>query len=177
MAFMHNHLYEHSIKPIFQHDDGELARLILAYKKASVSLADFGIGGLSASSFSSANRTLAGLAGREGMHSELWEKMAPANYKRLVQLISETTDSASTVIGLLEARTPSDSGNTLQRIIDEATRAVELANGQPLPTSLAPDELIPLLAWMIINGNVHSLDSLLYYTRTFRLSKIRGEVE
>ena len=96
--------------------------------------------------------------------------MSPQSYKRLVQLISETTDSASTVIAILEAKTPLDCANSLRRVIDELVKASEQEIQSESRHSLATDDLIALLAWCMVKAGVQNLSSLVFYTRHFRLS-------
>ena len=35
---------------------------------------------------------------------------------------------------------------------------------------VAPDDLIPLLAWVMVRSGVEDLESMLYFVKTFRLS-------
>lgn len=179
MAFLHDCLYEKSIKPFFSNEDIALENIVSVYKPANPSLADFGIPTLGSISFSHAVEAMAELSGSECVKQELWDKMSPQTYKKLVQTISETTDSASTVIALLEAKTPLDCAHLLRRVIDELVRAAEQQQSDSsTKNGLAPDELIPLLAWTMVKAGVQNLCSLLYYTNVFRLSETsQGDVE
>lgn len=176
MAFMHHQLFEQGIKPNFGVEDTHFSDVVSAYRRSNITMADFGVPALTTPSFSAAIETLAELSGMEHVREELWEKMSAPSYKKLVLLIGQTTDSASTVIALLEAKTPLDCATLVRKVIDEAIRAAEADLPQPgtsdgtARNSLATDDWIPLLAWMMIKAGSQALDSLLFYVKHFRLS-------
>ena len=186
MAFLHDALYERSIKPALSREDSTFEQFVSTYRSANPSLDDFGIPALAGVAFTTAAEAMAELSGSDSAKQELWDKMSPQTYKKLVQTISETTDSASTVIALLEARTPLDCASLLRRVIDELVGAAEQHAQQQRTADdsiydgrgLAPDDLIPLLAWTIVKAGASNLPSLLYYTSCFRLSEhSRGDIE
>lgn len=179
MAFTHDRLYEASFKPMFARSDSSFRNIISAYRSSNIAMADFGISSILVNcSFSSAIEALSELSGSENVRPELWEKMSPQAYKRLVQLISQTTDSASTVIALLEARTPLDCALLVRKVIDELFKATENKGSRERPNALATDDLIPLLAWCMIRAGAQNLHSLLFYTKSFRLSNTSsGDIE
>lgn len=171
MAFMHENIYESYIKPAFATENATFSEAVNIYRTSNVSLAELGITSLPPGvTFNSAIESLAELSGGESARKELWEKMPPSSYKKLVQLISSTTDSASTVIALLESRPPLDCAFLLRKVIDEIFGAIEQSQPGDSRTSLATDDIIPLLAWTMIKAGSQDLVSLLFYTRTFRLT-------
>lgn len=178
MAFMHEHLYERVMKRRSNRQDATLAEIFGLYRAASASLADFGVAALSCFSFTRPIQLLVEMHGGDSPRQAMWEKMSQGSYKRLVQLISETTDSASTVIALLEARTPLDCATQLRLIIEELVKATEPRALEDNIASLATDDLIPLLAWILVQAGPTYFHSLLRYTKSFRFSSSQqGDLE
>jgi hypothetical protein len=171
MAFMHDRIFDASIKVIYEAEDAAFNNVITTYKGSNISMADFTLSStMPEAAFQNAISILAQLSGTENAQQELWERMSPSSYKRLVQLISETTDSASTVIAILEAKTPLDCANSLRRVIDELVKASDQEAQVQSRHSLATDDLIALLAWCMVKAGVQNLSSLVFYTRHFRLA-------
>lgn len=142
------------------------------YRSQSLHIVDYGVssGKYSETAFAPVVNLLSELCGSGARRHELWEKMPPQSYKRLVQLISETTDSASTVIALLEAKTPLDTIAHLRKAIDELVKATSSSDsGHEEPNRLATDDLIPLISWALVKASAKNLPSLLFYAKSFRL--------
>lgn len=174
MAFAHDYVYTKTIKPSYSHTEMDFGNVINTYRVHTISMADFGIssGYYSEATFAPVVDVLSELCGSGASRQELWEKMPPQSYKRLVQLISQTTDSASTVIALLEAKTPLDTIALLRKAIDELVKATSSSDSghDDKYSRLATDDLIPLLSWSLVKANAKTLPSLLFYTKMFRLS-------
>jgi hypothetical protein len=174
MAFAHDYVYTKTIKPLYANEEIEFGKLINLYRMHTVTLADFGIstGLYCEATFAPVVDILCELCGSGTSRQELWEKMPPQSYKRLVQLISQTTDSASTVIALLEAKTPLDTIAHLRKAIDELVKASSVSESghEDAPSRLATDDLLPLLSWAIVKASAKTLPSLLFYAKMFRLS-------
>ena len=176
MAFLHNRIYQQSIQPVYQEEDLALQMHIDAY--STVTIRDFGIPSFEDASLLSAIEAMADAVGSGSSKQELWERLSPQVYKKLVQTISETTNSASTVIALLEARTPLDCASQLRRVIDEVVKAADQGKADTARNSLAADDIIPLLAWIVVKASAKNLESLLFYTKTFRLAETsQGDLE
>lgn len=173
MAFAHDYVYAKTIKPSYNQIEVEFGNLINVYRVHTISMADFGIssGHFSEVTFAPVVDILSELCGCGASRQELWEKMPPQSYKRLVQLISQTTDSASTVIALLEAKTPLDTIAQLRKVIDELVKATCSSDTghEESHSRLATDDLIPLLSWALVKANAKTLPSLLFYSKMFRL--------
>ena len=167
---MHDYLYEKTLKPLLSRKDAVLSEIISVYRSSSITMDDFGIGSLSYMGFDAEVKRLSNSAEGEASRQELWEKMPPSSYKRLNQIISETTDSASTVISLLEARTPLDCAGQFRRIIQDLVKSAEMQQTSDTRSSLATDDLIPLLAWLVVQAAPSSFYSLVHYVRHYRLS-------
>lgn len=174
MAFAHDYVYSKTIKPSYSHHEMDFGNVINVYRVHTITMADFGIssGYYSEAAFAPVIDILSELCGSGVSRQELWEKMPPQSYKRLVQLISQTTDSASTVIALLEARTPLDTIAHLRKAIDELVKATSSSDSghEEKYNRLATDDLIPILSWAIVKANAKSLPSLLFYAKMFRLA-------
>lgn len=174
MAFAHDYVYSKTISPSFSHQEGDFGNLINTYRIHAIQIADFGISSrhYSEPAFAPVVDTLSELCGSGARRQELWEKMPPQSYKRLVQLISQTTDSATTVIALLEARTPLDTIAHLRKAIDGLVKATSSSDSghEESYSRLATDDLIPLLSWALVKANAKTLPSLLFYAKMFRLS-------
>lgn len=174
MAFAHDYVYSKTIGPSFSHQENDLGNLVNTYRIHTIQMADFGIstGNYSEASLAPVVDILSELAGSGTRRHELWEKMTSQSYKRLVQLISQTTDSAATVIALLEARTPLDTIAQLRKAIDELVKATSSSDSghEESYSRLATDDLIPLLSWALVKANAKTLPSLVYYAKMFRLS-------
>lgn len=176
MAFLYNRIYQHSIYPVYQEEDYVLQQHISAY--SSVSIGEFGIPCFSEAALQPAIDALVETVGSGSTKQELWERMSPPVYKKLVQTISETTNSASTVIALLEAKTPLDCASQLRKVIDELVKAADAGKEHAPSRNLAADDLIPLLAWVVVRASAQSLESLLFYTKSFRLAEApQGDLE
>lgn len=68
---------------------------------------------------------------------------------------------------LREARTPLGCIGCVRLAIEEIVKAVKQVESG---LRVAPDDLIPLLAWVTVQSGVEDLESLLYFVKTFRLS-------
>lgn len=173
MAFAHDYVYTKTISPSFIHEETDFGNIINTYRLQNLQIVDFGVssGNHSETAFAPVVDILSEMCGSGARRQELWEKMLPQSYKRLVQLISETTDSASTVIALLEAKTPLDTIAHLRKAIEELVKATSISDsGHEEPYSrLATDDLIPLVSWALVKANAKSLPSLLFYAKSFRL--------
>ena len=176
MAFLHSRIYQQSIQPVYQEEDAVLRNHLDAY--ASITMNELGLSGFADTSFAAAVDAMTEAVGGNSSKQELWERMSPQVYKKLVQTISETTNSASTVIALLEARTPLDCASQLRRVINEVVKATDQGRIDASRNSLAADDLIPLLAWIVVRASAQNLESLLFYTKTFRLAETsQGDLE
>ncbi len=79
-------------------------------------------------------------------------------------------DALSTAVGIMarlsEVKTPLDAMGVVQHAVEEIVLGVESVKEG---VRVAPDDLIPLLAWTLVSSWVDNLESMLYWIKTFRM--------
>lgn len=93
----------------------------------------------------------------------------------LLHVLSNGGSEDDVLSTLAEARTPLGCISAMRLAIEEIVASVE--NVRP-GSRVAPDDLIPLLAWVTIQSGATDLESLLYFVKTFRLGNtLAAELE
>lgn len=166
MGLLYSKLYISSIVPLYRRENAESNRLIALYRLRQLSPADLGV-------------EVCDLGRGQGLYSAvnalraIGHLLATSNRSivspELVSAICVDGADAqeSTRKTIIEARTPLGCISAMRTAIDNIMLAVEEADPG---VRIAPDDLIPLFAWVIVECAVEDLQSLLYYVKTFRLS-------
>ena len=165
MGLLHSKLYTASIRPLYTEENARINHILHLYRSRQpqltpadlgVDVCDFGAG-----------QTLAGAVGamrRVGRDGALpSQELVQACASALGGAVVEETMSRS----LAQARTPLGCIGCMRQAIEEIVEAVKRVEPD---LRVAPDDLIPLLAWVTVKSEVEDLESLLYYVKTFRLS-------
>lgn len=92
-------------------------------------------------------------------------------------LVPELVQACCTIFGeersvttqiISSARTPLGCISSMRQAIEDIVEAVKTVEHD---LRVAPDDLIPLLAWVLVKSNAVDLESLLFWIKTFRLSE------
>lgn len=162
MGFLHDKLYTQSIHPLFSSEDALINHVLKLYRKREVipadlgvDLCDFGDG----EALSLAVKSINSL-------SASGTSPSPALIEACCAAIH--SDQRESVTHLIrQARTPLGCISSIRQAIEDIVEAVRcLEPGQ----RVAPDDLIPLLAWVMVKSEITDIESLLFWIKTFRLS-------
>lgn len=164
MGLLHAKIYTASVQPLYSQENANINHILHLYRSRhprlapadlGVDVCDLGAGDALAGAVAAMRRI-----GREGTPASL----------ELVQACATAIDDEDleeTRRLLTLARTPLGCIGSMRQAIEEIVEAVKRVE-QGL--RVAPDDLIPLLAWVTVQSEVEDLESVLYYVKTFRLS-------
>lgn len=171
MGLLYRKIYITSVLPLFTNENESINHILTLYRLRTIAPTDLGVDVCELGSGEALElpiKTMSKLA----PDSTTIDSISPELLATLSWTESNLYSSASPDIGgmlttLIEARTPLGCISVLREIIEQIVAAVESVK----PGSrVAPDDLIPLLAFVTIKSGVEDLESLIYYIKTFRLS-------
>lgn len=167
MGFLHQTIYVQSLLPTFQQADGHLNLVIDDYR-ADFSLADYGAVQIDCGA---AIEVLQGLStnGTNAMTSSLSKE----NLRRLEDVTLPLLPDHRLLLDAMQANTPFDVITRIRSAID-----LLVSNAQDAfhdARSTGTDELLPLLAYSLVQSGARNLESLLFYAKNFTQSSLGPE--
>jgi hypothetical protein len=166
MAFLYPSLYTDSILHMLRLEDQAFNRLLATYKQRGIPFRDFGVGLDVLPDLHPAIGTLGRLSSSATVSdlpldaAEVLSEVLPAPYWD--------------VLSVWNAKTPLYSTGVIRQMLDKVVHAVESITpltGHGHRHGVGTDELIPLLAYVIVQAQPLNLESLLFYVTHFRLSE------
>jgi hypothetical protein len=172
MGLLHTNIYTSSVLPLFVAENAAITHILSLYQSRDVSPADLGVDVCDLGRGEALRGAVAAVAklGPEGV-------VAGSVPTETVQVLLSDSDLDYEEIlrRLVEARTPLGCISAMRLAIEEVVAAVEATKAG---SRVAPDDLIPLLAWVTIQSGAVDFESMLYYVKTFRLSdSLAAELE
>lgn len=162
MGFLYDKLYVQSIHRLFTPENALVNHVLKLYRKRQilpadlgVDLCDFGDGASLSIAVESINR--------------LSSNSGPPPSPTLVQACCPSTvpEERVTMVQLIHrARTPLGCISSIRQAIEDIVEAVRKVEPG---LRVAPDDLIPLLAWIMVKSDIVDTESLLFWIKTFRL--------
>lgn len=167
LGLLHSKIYLSSILPLYATENNHLNHLLTLYRSRRPSLlpADLGVDvcdfgrGEALEAAVNAMRKIGERGMREGVREEV--------VRACEGVFGDEGEREGTRRLLTEARTPLGCIGCMRQAIEEIVKAVKDVEAG---LRVAPDDLIPLLAWVTVQSGVEDLESLLYFVKTFRLS-------
>lgn len=164
MGLLYSRIYTASIRLLYSQENANINHILHLYRSRHPRLtpAELGV-------------DVCDLGGGEALDGAIRAmrrigRDAPSVSPELVQACAAAMDEQDrdeTSQLLAQARTPLGCIGSMRQAIEEIVEAVKRVE-QGL--RVAPDDLIPLLAWVTVQSGVDDLESVLYYVKTFRLS-------
>lgn len=163
MGLLYANLYTTSVLPLFAQENSAINHILFLYRSRNISPADLGVDVCDLGSGTS-------LQGAITAMSKLTPNGTASASVPLEVVLALRTDFGTEEDvrrTLVEAGTPLGCISVMRLAIEEIVAAVE---GVKAGSRVAPDDLIPLLAWVMVRSGVEDLESMLYFAKTFRLS-------
>ena len=181
MAFLHNSIFVRSIGPIYATDDVKLGAIMSLYRERNLGLAQFGVAVHEADKFDlSLACEYAEQLTRRAMPASL-DNGDKSTLDSLTELLAEcnVAEAEHRACAVLDACTPLDSVALIRRTIDAIVQAANIAMAQEndFGHAVATDDLIPLLAYVIVKSGVQNLESWFFWVKTFAQSDLGAEFE
>lgn len=162
MACLYPKIFVSSLQPQYSRDDRRLDAILTTYRGRQLDLSDFGVIFDDPSSLNLDDACVA------------LKRAIDCNQLADSQTIDDVLSGlnsfadADQVSSLLQARTPFDCTSLLKSAIDTLVKAGNTALNQSTGKNghrIAPDDLIPLLAYVIMVSEVRSLESWLFWVK------------
>ncbi|KAH9823254.1 hypothetical protein DFH28DRAFT_353809 [Melampsora americana] len=174
MAFLHPSLYTKGVASHFAGEDDYLDTILHNYRKREIPLSEFAIEVpmrlQDESILSEAIEKLNQLRPSEGISCSP-SPISPEVLQRL--FVAMDTSEEQTVLGVLMAKTPLESIGIMKQTIDclvtAWTEHATKAGVDEEARRLTPDDLLALLACVIVRSGVEQQHSLIHYAKVFRL--------
>ncbi|KAM0752793.1 hypothetical protein T439DRAFT_378571 [Meredithblackwellia eburnea MCA 4105] len=160
MGLLHSKLYTGSIVPQFAAENSAINHIISLYHTRNLTPADLGVDVCEFGEGAPLAKAVAAMA-------HLTKAGGPPPTPELMAALEVYRDGCSVEMfgeELREAKTPLGCIAIMRLAIEEIVEAVEAQGARAVP-----DDLIPLVAWVVIQAQVEDMESLLYYVKTFRL--------
>lgn len=174
LGFLHIKLYVSSISPLHAVEDGWMNSILVTYRlRSGMEPADLGVdlelpGKALDRAVKAMSRLSADYVVADSISPELLLHLS-------ADMVPTSPDFTALLTTLTEARTPLSCISVIREAIEEIVAAVEAAKPG---ARVAPDDLIPLLAWVTVKSGAEDLESLLYHVKTFRLGdSLASELE
>ena len=172
MGFLHQKIYAVSLLSLYAADNQHLNQIIAAYRDFEYPLSEYGSFLSDQPDFAGPIQTICRLCGtaEDGIDANL----DAATRERLQVVLGETPQTNILVASLIDARTPFDCITLVKQLIEEL---VQSAGGRSGTRATGSDELLPLLAYCIVQAGALDLESLLFYMKTFTQSSLGPQYE
>ena len=156
-------LYTTSILPLFTQENSAINHILSLYRSRQISPSDLGVDVCDLGNGTSLQGAIA------AMSKLAPNGIAPSSVppEVVLALRSDFGTEQEVRSAIDEARTPLGCISVMRLAIEEIVAAVERVQAG---SRVAPDDLIPLLAWVMVRSGVEDLESMLYFVKTFRLS-------
>lgn len=166
MGLLYANLYTGSIQPLFVRENRMFNHLLALYRSRPTIPADLGVEICDLGKGESLARAVVAISKLSSTPNITPHDITPEFLRILAPEGNPHTD-LNLVDTLLEARSPLGCMSSIRTAIEEIVSAVEkTVDG----SRVAPDDLIPLLAWSLVESGAHDLQSLLFFVKTYRLS-------
>lgn len=169
MGLVHRKIYLQSVRPIYHAENHRLDRIAAHYRQ-HFRLSHFG-SNLSVDC-APAIRLLTCLV-ENTMPLDASQELSAEGIQRFKALMESIPDPDFAAAALL-AKTPFDTISTLRKALDALVYASDAADKSSVTGT---DELLPLLAYTIVQSGVSNIESLLFYVKNFTQSSLGPEFE
>lgn len=174
LAFLHPCLYTRGVAAQFAAEDDYLDTILHNYRNRDIPLREFEIqlptGLPDESLLADAVEKLNQLRPHDGVATAP-SPLAPEVLQRL--FVALDTSEESTVLNVLTAKTPLESIGIIKQTIDCLvagwTELATQAGADEETRRLTPDDLLALLACVIVRSGVEQQHSMIHYAKLFRL--------
>lgn len=171
MGLLYRKIYITSVLPLYANENDSINHILTLYRLRIIIPADLGVDVCDLGSGEALEipiKTMSKLApDSTTVDSISPELLAALSWTEPNQYSSSSPDIGGILTTLIEARTPLGCISVIREVIEQIVAVVESIK----PGSrVAPDDLIPMLAFVTIKSGVEDLESLIYYIKTFRLS-------
>lgn len=166
MGFLHSKIYVASVLPLYTSENANINHILRLYRERHPQLTPAHLG-VDVCDFGDGQALIGAVAAMRKIG-----RGGPPPSAELVQSCAEVFGAAEDERGetsrlLSQSRTPLGCIGCMRQAIEEIVAAVK---GIEPGLRVAPDDLIPLLAWVTVQSGVEDLESILYFVKTFRLS-------
>lgn len=166
MGFLHSTIYVQALLPTFQQGDGHLNLIVDEYR-AEFSLADYGAVQVDCGA---AIEVLRGLSTNP---TNVLTSLPKESLRRLEDVTLPLLPDHRLLLDAMQASTPFDIITRIRNAIDLLVSNAEAAFSDARSTGT--DELLPLLAYSLVQSGARNLESLLFYAKNFTQSSLGPE--